>query len=123
MGRPKGGKNKSWSKEEKLRIVRRYFDERIGQGTLAKEENISKGQLYNWIKKYAEGGPEAMENRKKPGNPFAALSTSKSLTEEQRLKLIVEKQKIEIERLKKGYVVKGVGASKEFVTLSDLNTK
>jgi len=28
-----------------------------------------------------------------------------------------------IERLKKGYVVKGVGASKEFVTLRDLNTK
>ena len=123
MGRPKGGKNKSWSKEEKLRIVRRYFDERIGQETLAKEESISKGQLYNWIKKYAEGGPEAMENRKKPGNPFAAIHTSKSLTEEQRLRLIVEKQKIEIERLKKGYIVKGVGASKEYVTLRDLNMK
>ena len=60
MARPKGGKNKRWSTEEKLRIVRRYFDERIGQGTLAKEENISAGQLYNWIKRYAEGGPEAM---------------------------------------------------------------
>ena len=116
MARPKGGKNKRWSTEEKLRIVRRYFDERIGQGTLAKEENISAGQLYNWIKRYAEGGPEALENRKKPGNPFAALSTSKSLTEEQRLKLIVEKQKIEIERLKTGYVGKGVGKSKEIVT-------
>ena len=64
-----------------------------------------------------------MENRKNPGNPFAAIYSSKTLTEEQRLKLIVEKQKIEIERLKKGYVVKGVGASKEFVTLRDLNTK
>ena len=123
MARPRGGKNKRWSTEEKLRIVRRYFDERIGQGTLAKEENISAGQLYNWIKRYAEGGPEAMENRKNPGNPFAAIYSSKTLTEEQRLKLIVEKQKIEIERLKKGYVVKGVGASKEFVTLRDLNTK
>ena len=79
--------------------------------------------MHSWIQKYLEGGPDALENRKKPGNPFAALSTSKSLTEEQRLKLIVEKQKIEIERLKKGYVVKGVGASKEFVTLRDLNTK
>lgn len=123
MGRPKGGKNKRWSTEEKLRIVRRYFDERIGQWTIAKEENISRGQVHSWIKKYLEGGPDALENRKKTGNQFAALQTSKSLTEEQRLKLIVEKQKIEIERLKKGYVVKGVGASKEFVTLRDLNTK
>ena len=123
MGRPKGGKNRSWSKEEKLRIVRRYFDDKIGQWTIAKEENISRGLIYRWIRKYADDGPEALENRKKTGNYFSALHTSKSLTEEERLKLIVEKQKIEIERLKKGYVVKGVGASKEFVTLKDLNTK
>ena len=123
MGRPKGGKNRNWSKEEKLRVVLRNLDDKIGQRTIAREENISRGQVHSWIQKYLEGGPEALENRKKPGNPFAALSTSKSLTEEQRLKLIVEKQKIESERLKKGYVVKGVGASKEFVTLRDLNTK
>ncbi len=91
MSRPIGGKNRRWSKEEKLRIVRRYFDDRIGQWTISKEENISRGQVYRWIKKYAEGGPEALENRKKPGNHFSALHTSKSLTEEQRLKLIVEK--------------------------------
>ena len=123
MGRPKGGKNRNWSKEEKLRVVLRNLDDKIGQRTIAREENISRGQVHSWIQKYLEGGPDALENRKKPGYPFAALSTSKSLTEEQRLKLIVEKQKIEIERLKKGYVVKGVGASKEFVTLRDLNTK
>ena len=123
MGRPKGGKNRNWSKEEKLRVVLHNLDDKIGQRTIAREENISRGQVHSWIQKYLEGGPDALENRKKPGNPFAALSTSKSLTEEQRLKLIVEKQKIEIERLKKGYVVKGVGASKEFVTLRDLNTK
>ena len=123
MGRPKGGKNRNWSKEEKLRVVLRNLDDKIGQRTIAREENISRGQVHSWIQKYLEGGPDALENRKKPGNPFAALSTSKSLTEEQRLKLIVEKQKIEFERLKKGYVVKGVGASKEFVTLRDLNTK
>ena len=123
MGRPNGGKNRNWSKEEKLRVVLHNLDDKTGQRTIAREENISRGQVHSWIQKYLEGGPDALENRKKPGNPFAALSTSKSLTEEQRLKLIVEKQKIEIERLKKGYVVKGVGASKEFVTLKDLNTK
>ena len=123
MGRPKGGKNRSWSKEEKLRVVLRNLDDKIGQQTIAREENISRGQVHSWIQKYLEGGPDALENRKKTGNHFSALHTSKSLTEEERLKLIVEKQKIEIERLKKGYVVKGVGASKEFVTLRDLNTK
>ena len=123
MGRPKGGKNKRWTKEEKLRIVLRNIDDKIGQRTIAKEENISAGQVASWVKRYVEGGPDALENRKRRGNPFAALYVSKSLTEEQRLRLTVEKQKIEIERLKKGYAVKGVGASKEFVTLRDLNTK
>lgn len=123
MSRPKGGKNRSWTKEEKLRIVRRYFDERIGQWTLAKEERIGRGMLYNWIQRYMEFGEEGLENKKNPGNVFSALYVSKSLTEEQRLKLLVEKQRVEIERLKKGYIVKGVGASKEFVTLRDLNMK
>ena len=123
MGRQEGGKNRRWSKEEKLRIVRRYFDERIGQRTLAKEEGIARGMLCNWIHRYMEFGEEGLENKKKTGNVFLALQTSKSLSEEQRLRLIVEKQKIEIERLKKGYTVKGVGASKEFVTLRDLNMK
>ena len=33
------------------------------------------------------------------------------------------KLRIENERLKKGYLVKGVGANKEFVTISDANMK
>ena len=123
MGRPKGGKNRSWSKEEKLRIVKRYFDEHIGRITLAKEENISSGMLWNWIQKYRLGGEDALENKKKTGNKYSAIYTSKSLSVEERQRLIIEKQQIEIERLKKGYLVKGVGAGKEFVTLKDLNTK
>ena len=123
MARPKGGKNRSWSKEEKLRIVKRYFDEHIGRKTLAKEENISSGMIWNWIQKYRLGGEDALENKKKTGNKYSAIYTSKSLSVEERQRLIIEKQQIEIERLKKGYLVKGVGAGKEFVTLKDLNTK
>ena len=37
--------------------------------------------------------------------------------------LHVMKKEIEIARLKKGYMVKGVGAEKEFVTTFDKNTK
>jgi transposase len=123
MGRPNGGKNRSWTKEEKLRIVRRYFDENIGRPRLAKEEGISSGMLYNWITKFLNEGEDGLENMKKVGNSFAALHTSKSLSELERLRLTVEKQEIEIERLKKGYVVKGDGANKEFVTTKEMNMK
>ena len=123
MGRPKGGKNRIWTKEEKLRIVRRYLDEGIGQMPLAKQEGISNSLINTWIKKYLSEGEDGLQNKRKTGNPFAALSTSKSLSEIDRLKLIVAKQEIEIERLKKGYLVKADGAKKVFVTLKDQNTK
>lgn len=123
MARPKGGKNRKWTQEEKLRIVKRYFEEGITQRPLAKEEGISHGMLSKWITKYHEEGPNGLANKKKTGNPFAALHTSNSLSEIERLRLLVVKQEIEIERLKKGYQVKGVGANKEFVTTSDASSK
>ena len=123
MGRPKGGKNKRWSVEEKLRIVRRYFDERIGQNRLAAEEGISRGQVQSWISKYQKGGPESLKNMKKVGNRYSALHTSKSLSVEERQSLEILRLRAENERLKKGYTVKGVGADKEFVSLKDLNSK
>jgi len=123
MSRHKGGKNKIWTQEEKLRIVKRYFEEKITQRPLAKEEGISHGMLANWITKYHEEGPDGLSSKKKTGNPFSALHTSNSLTEVERLRLLVAKQEIEIERLKKGYLVKGVGATKEVVTGRGKNSK
>ena len=123
MGRPKGGNNRIWTKEEKLRIVLRYLDEGAGRRTLAKIEGIPHGSLCAWIKKYLIEGETGLENKKRTGNPFSALHTSKSLSEVERLRLIVAKQEIEIERLKKGYLVKGDGANKEFVTTSDVNMR
>lgn len=123
MSRTKGGKNKTWSKEEKLRIVLRYLNEGIGRAKIAKEEGIASGMLYTWVTKYLNEGDSGLENKKKTGNAFSALHTSKSLNELERLRLLIAKQEIEIERLKKGYFVKGDGANKEFVTSKGLSTR
>ena len=69
----------------------------------------------------SEEGEDALEP--KNGNPYAALHTSKTLSEVDRLRLIIAKQEVEIARLKKGYWVEGVGAKKEYVTGSGKNTK
>ena len=123
MGRPKGGKNRYWSKDEKLRIVRRYLEEGISSRKLAVEENVDDSMIRRWVRKYLAEGESGLEQSNKKGNRFSALWTSKSLTETERLQLIVQKQEIEIERLKKGYFVKGVGASKEFVITKDVSLK
>jgi transposase-like protein len=120
MGRPKGGKNRRWTVEEKLRIVNRHLKDHISIKQVAREENISSGML-SWVGKYLDGGEVALAG--KSGNPYAALHTSKSLTEEERLRLIIAKQEVEIARLKKGYFVKGVGAKKEYVTGKEKTTK
>ena len=47
----------------------------------------------------------------------------KSLSEVERLRLLVAKQEVEIARLKKGYWVEGVGVKKEYAAGSEKNTK
>jgi transposase-like protein len=123
MSRQKGGKNRRWSKAEKLEIVKRYLESGVGRHKFAAGEGIASGQLYTWTKKYMEEGEEGLENQKKPGNAYSALHTSKRLTELERLELTVAKQKVEISRLKKGYRVKGGGADRVFVTTSGVNIK
>ena len=123
MGRPKGGTNRYWSKDEKLRIVKRYLEEGISSRKLTVEENIDDSMIRRWVRKYLSEGESGLDQSSKKGNRFSALWVSKSLTETERLQLIVQKQEIEIEWLKKGYLVKGVGADKEFVITKDVSLK
>ena len=124
MARPKGGKNRKWTNEERLKYVLMCEEEHIPVRTIVREEGISRGTLREWIRRYRSGGEEALNPEKlHPGNHFSALHTSKSLSKNERLILLVEKLQIENERLKKGYTVKGVGADKEFVTTKVLNSK
>lgn len=118
----KGQELRKWSKEEKLNIVNRHLKEHISVKQLGKIYNADFSMIARWVRQYSKQGEAAFDG-KRPGNPYAAIQTSKSLTEEERLRLIIAKQEVEIARLKKGYIVKGVGASKAYVTLKELNMK
>ena len=109
MGRPKGGKNKYWSKEEKLKLIKEHLDNNISTNEITTRENISNGMYNNWLKKYLELGEDGLENRKKPGNPLMKYSAKKNLTELEKLEYENMKLRIENERLKKGYWVEGDG--------------
>ena len=120
----KGQTKRNWTKEQKLAIIKRYYEEHISAGSLAKEYDADKGMICRWIRGYNKDGEAAFDSKShRKGNPFSALHTSKSLTETDRLRLQLAKLEIENERLKKGYLAKGVGANKGFVTLKDVNTK
>ncbi|MGI5970393.1 MAG: transposase [Oscillospiraceae bacterium] len=110
MGK-KGVPHRKWTKEEKLHYVKLHLNDHISTMQIEREYGIRNSLVSEWCRRYIEEGEEALEPRN--GNRYAALTTSKSLSELDQLRLLVAKQEVEIARLKKGYWVEGVGANKD----------
>ena len=114
MGRPKGGKNREWSKEEKFKYVKAIINGEKSMTQIHNEENISFGLLSIWLKRYNEEDIEGLENKRKPGNPLAKYSRRKELTEIEKLEYENMLLRIENERLKKGYTEEDAAIAKLF---------
>ena len=119
----KGQTKRVWTPEQKSEIVHKHLDDHISVRTLEREYTADRSMSCRWVKEYIAEGEAAFAPKGHPGNPFATLHTSKSISELERLRLIVAKLEVENERLKKGYWVEGVGANKVFVTGQGKNTK
>ncbi|MBR1763584.1 MAG: transposase [Eubacterium sp.] len=122
------GKQRKYTPEFKVQCVKDVLEGRKSIKQVANENDFRRSILQQWIKHFKEGGEEYFyeEHRGKgsgTGNPYAALHRKKNLSELERLELENLKLRVENERLKKGYMVKGVGANKEFVTFKDKNMK
>lgn len=115
MPRIRKEKNRSWSKEEKLRIINRNLKDGLGLRKIAKEEDISVGMLARWISNYLKFGEESLINKRKPGNPLTKYSRKKQLTKEEKLEYENMKLRIENEMLKKGFLMKGDGTYVKFM--------
>ena len=107
MGRQKGGKNNSHSKEEKMALVKRVLGGEALR-TLERETGVSSSQIHKWTKQYLEGGEAALVNKRKPGNPLAKYERRKELTPTEQLEYkiaLLERELLkrdgEIARLKK----------------------
>ena len=118
MGRPKGGKNREWSKEEKMEVINSYLEGHTKIETTS-VFSINQSQLYGWLTKYNEKGIEGLQNKRKPGNPLSKYSRRKELTSLEQLEYENMLLRIENERLKKGYTEEDVIIAKS----SKRNTK
>ena len=111
QGRPKGGTNKYWSAEEKYKIIKPILEYELTSGEVTRRTGISNGMLSTWVNKYKEYGMKGLKNKRKPGNPLAKLYAKKNFkNREEELEYENMKLRIENERLKKGYLVKGDGS-------------
>lgn len=126
IGHPRGTKNNMRTPEEKEQIVLRCINENIPYRTLAKELRITNTVIRTWVLAYEKDGISGLKPKTGKcgsGNPYSALHNKKNLTEVERLRLELAKKEVECERLKKGYLVKGVGRRKEYVTINKKNSK
>ena len=122
MGRNKGEKNIMRTPEEKEKIIFDYFNSGKGAMEFERESGVSRKSLWKWIKIYNYKGINGLESMtgkmtENIGRP------KKAKTREEKLERENAKLKIEIERLKKGYYVKGVGQRKEYVSINNRSTK
>ena len=120
MGRPSGTKNVMRTPEEKEKLVLEYFDSKVGYRKFSESKDIHPSTFAKWIRLYREDGIKGLKS--KTGKTGTGKGNFKR-TEIEQLKEDLLKKEIELMRLKKGYVVKGVGAKKEYVSISDVNTK
>ena len=108
--------------EEKEKIVKEYL---AGKTMLkiASKYNMNRRVIYKWVHKYEKEGIQGLKRKCGPVPGSKREKYYKPKTEEEKLKQIILKKDIEIERLKKGYQVKEGGAQKEYVTIFDVSTK
>ncbi|WP_408011264.1 helix-turn-helix domain-containing protein [Pseudalkalibacillus sp. A8] len=83
---------KRFNLEEKIEIVRYYHEYNNDYHLTADKFGASYQQVYSWVKKFDEGGIDALEDKRgqKKGKP---------LTEEEKLKQRIKEQEIKMRRL------------------------
>jgi transposase-like protein len=122
MGRNKGEKNIMRTPEEKEKIIDDYFNSGKGVMEFERESGVSRKSLWKWIKIYSSEGINGL--RSMTGKITENIGRpKKAKTREEKLERENAKLKIEIERLKKGYYVKGVGQRKEYVSINNKSIK
>jgi len=110
--------------EEKEKIVKELLSGKLSWAQTYKKYNLSQSVLSRWKYAYLEKGIEGLKsNTGKHKNPNSGLHLRKPKNKIEELELKIMQKDIEIARLKKGYIVKGVGQEKEFVTTFNKNTK
>ena len=119
-------KNNMRSSKEKEKIVKELLSGKYSWKELNKKYNLSKSVLFKWKNQYLENGLKGLQSKTgktSHNNPNAGLHLRKPKNKIEELQIELMKKDIEIARLKKGYVVKGVGQEKEFVTTFNKNIK
>ena len=118
-----------YTRDERLDIGRRIYDGEISRFEAAEEYGIGSDTARNYMRVYraehhlpARHVESNADKIKEPVHPPAKLEDYESMSKDELINELV-RAKITEARLKKGYMVKGAGAQKEFAPLDSKSTK
>lgn len=104
MGHPVGKKNRYYSKDEKIRIVKEVLAGKSSKEVGA-ETGIGSRLIRGWVTLYLEQGEDALENKRKPGNPLCRYANKKDMSEVEQLRYELARAELELAKIKKVYGV------------------
>ena len=120
-----------YSQEERIDIGRQVFTHEISRDAALKKYGIASTSLDRYIRLYKieNGIPTETRADEYPKTGFVRtndqtidIEAYKAMTKEELINELI-RAKVNEARAKKGYEVKGDGASKEYVSLNSRNTK
>lgn len=118
----------NFTKEERMKIGREIYTHEITISEATEKYGVNGYTARSYMRQYRDinklppmsDGQEELraihKNKKKKYEDLESMYKDQLINE-------VIKARVEAERAKKGYAVKGGGQEKEFINLSDLNTK
>lgn len=110
--------------KEKEIILKDYLGG-TGIKEIERKYEVNNVQVYRWLEKYNKLGIEGLisqTGKHSSKSKYKGIHLRKPKNKIEELELEIMKKDIEVARLKKGYIVKGVGQEKEFVTTFNKNT-
>ena len=113
-----------YTKEERLEIGKKVYSYELSISEAAEQYNLNWYTVRTYMRQYRELNhlPNMSDGKPiKESNP-ADINELESMSKEQLICEVI-KARVETERAKKGYTVKGGGKTKEYNILSDANTK
>lgn len=119
-----------YSKEERLQIGREIYSREITTASASKKYDINPYTARDYMREYRDSnnlppmddGKDELKIIRERKRKIIDLETLNKMSKEELIDELI-KAKVEVERSKKGYVVKGGGQEKEFISLSDLNMR
>ena len=90
------------SKEFKLNIVKEALGGK-GSKEVGRENGIHDSLVRAWVRKYQKDGEEALEPKRRSGNPLGKYTSRKELSEVEQLRYELTKAELELSKLKKAY--------------------